>query len=148
MIEGDVETRLDGSTLVVRIPMRFQRRGGRKRIVAPDGSEIAPTAKPQPDGTLVKALARAWRWQKMLAEGRHATVAEIAEAEGINRSYLSRVLRLTLLAPDIVERIIERRNPPGLAQMLRPFPVEWEKQRDDLLGPRTAPDTEAGKRIR
>ena len=63
------ETRLDGTTLVVRIPMRFQRRGGRKRIVAPDGSEIVPSSKPQPDGTLVKALARAWRWQRMLDEG-------------------------------------------------------------------------------
>jgi hypothetical protein len=56
------ETRLDGSTLVVRIPMGFQRRGGRKRIVAPDGSELVPATKPQPDGTLVKALARAWHW--------------------------------------------------------------------------------------
>ena len=64
-----VETRLDGIMLVVRIPMRFQRRGGRKRIVAPDGSELAPSTKPQPDGTLVKALARAWRWQRMLDEG-------------------------------------------------------------------------------
>jgi hypothetical protein len=55
------EARLDGTTLIVRIPMRFQRRGGRKRIVAPDGSAIVPTNRPQPDGTLVKALARAWR---------------------------------------------------------------------------------------
>ena len=61
---SDVQTRLDGATLVVRIPMRFHRRGGRKRIVAPDGSELAPATKPQPDGTLVKALARAWRWQR------------------------------------------------------------------------------------
>jgi len=68
MTQG-VEMRLDGGTLVVRIPMRFQRCGGRKRIVAPDGSEIAPATKPQPDGTLVKALARAWRWQRMLDEG-------------------------------------------------------------------------------
>ena len=60
------ETTLDGTTLVVRILMRFRRRGGRKRIVAPAGSEIAPTSKPPPDGTLVKALARAWRWQRML----------------------------------------------------------------------------------
>jgi hypothetical protein len=64
------ETTLDGNTLVVRIPMRFQRRGGRKRIVAPDGSQIVPTSKRQPDGTLVKALARAWRWQRMLDEER------------------------------------------------------------------------------
>jgi hypothetical protein len=56
-----VETRLDGDTLVVRIPMRFRRRGGRKRIVTPDGSAIVPNSQPQPDGTLVKALARAWR---------------------------------------------------------------------------------------
>ena len=68
MIER-AETRLDGSTLVVRIPMRFQRRGGRKRILAPDGSAIVPATKPQPDGTLVKALARAWRWRRLLDEG-------------------------------------------------------------------------------
>jgi hypothetical protein len=51
------------------IAIRFQRRGGRKRIVAPDGSDIVPSSKPQPDGTLLKALARAWRWQRMLDEG-------------------------------------------------------------------------------
>jgi hypothetical protein len=61
-----VQTRLEGTTLVIRIPMRFQRRCGRKRIVAPDGSAIVPTLKPQPDGTIVKALARAWRWQRVL----------------------------------------------------------------------------------
>jgi hypothetical protein len=68
MTQG-IETRLNGETLVVRIPMRFQRRGGRKRIVAPDGSELVPSDKPQPDGTLVKALARAWRWQSLLDGG-------------------------------------------------------------------------------
>ena len=124
MTQG-VETKLDGETLVVRIPTRFQRRGGRKRIVAPDGSEIAPTAKLQPDGTLVKALARAWRWQRMLERGEHGTLAELADAEGIRRSYVCRVLRLTLLAPDIVERILDGRPTAGLAQFLKPFPVEW-----------------------
>jgi hypothetical protein len=49
--------------------MRFQRRGGRKRFVAPDGTAFTATSRPQPDGTLVKALARAWRWQRMLDEG-------------------------------------------------------------------------------
>ena len=74
------------ATLVVRIPMRFQRRGGRKRIVAPDGSEIVPTSKPQPDGTLVKALARAWRWQRMLDEGIYASVSEIGDVETFRRA--------------------------------------------------------------
>jgi hypothetical protein len=107
-----VETRLDGDTLVVRIPMRFQRRGGRKRIVAPDGSELALSAQPQPDGTLVKALARAWRWQKSLDDGRFASVRELAEAERVGLSYISRILRLNLLAPDIVERILDGRPGP------------------------------------
>jgi hypothetical protein len=65
--------------------MRFRRRGGRKRIVASHGGAIVPSSKPQPDGTLVKALARAWR-QRMLDEGMHTSVSEIAEAERIKRS--------------------------------------------------------------
>jgi hypothetical protein len=122
------ETRLDGTTLVVRIPMRFQRRGGRKRIVAPDGSEIVLTSKPQPDGTLIKALARAHRWQRVLESGEYGTLAELADAERISRSYICRVLRLTLLAPGIVERILHGRPTAGLARFLKPFPVDWEKQ--------------------
>jgi hypothetical protein len=122
-------TRLDGTTLVIRIPMRFQRRAGRKRIVAPDGSEIAPTTKPQADGTLVKALARAWRWQKLLDDGVYGSVIEIAKSEKLNQSYVSRILRLTLLAPEIVERVLDGRPTAGLAELMKPFPVEWEKQR-------------------
>jgi hypothetical protein len=128
----NVETKLEGTTLVVRIPMRFQRRGGRKRIVAPDGSEIAPTAKPQPDGTLVKALARAWRWQRMLENGECGSLAELSAAERISRSYICRVLRLTLLAPDIIERVMDGGPTVGLARLLEPFPAEWERQREQL----------------
>ena len=80
--------RFDGHTLVVRIPIRFQCRGGRKRIVAPDGGEIAPTTKLRPDGTLVKALARAWRWQKLLDDGVYTSVSEIGDAENISKSYM------------------------------------------------------------
>jgi ParB-like chromosome segregation protein Spo0J len=75
-----------------------------------------PTSKPQPDRTLVKALARAHRWQRVLEEGRFGTLAEMADAERISRSYVSRILRLTLLAPDIVERILDGRQTAGLAQ--------------------------------
>jgi hypothetical protein len=127
-----VQTRLDGTTLVVRIPMRFHRRGGRKRIVAPDGSELAPSSKPQPDSTLVKALARAWRWQRMLLEGHFATLAELTKAERIGPAYVSRLLRLTLLAPDIVERILDGCPTPQLAELMQPFPVVWERQREQF----------------
>jgi hypothetical protein len=131
MIQG-ADTRLDGSTLVVRIPMRFQRGGGRKRIVAPDGSAIVPSCKPQPDGTLVKALTRAWRWQRMLDEGVYTSVSEIGDAENISKSYVSRILRLALLAPDIVEAILAGRRHQGmmLEQLERPLPASWAEQRE------------------
>jgi hypothetical protein len=126
-----IETRVDGSTLVVRIPMRFQRRGGRKRIVAPDGSELAPATKPQPDSALLKALARAWRWHRMLDEGVYTTVSEIGDAENISKSYVSRILRLALLAPDIVEGIFAGSTDQGLIleQLERPLSSSWEEQR-------------------
>jgi hypothetical protein len=85
---------------------------------------------PQPDNTLIKALARAHRWQRVLESGAYGTLAEMADAERISRWYVSRILRLTLLAPDIVERILDGRPTAGLPQLLRPFPVEWEKQRE------------------
>jgi hypothetical protein len=131
MIRG-ADTRLDGSTLVVRIPMQFRRRGGRKRILAPDGSELAPTSKPQPDGTLVKALARAWRWQRMLDAGVYTSTSEIGDAENISKSYVSRILRLALLAPDIVEAILAGRRHQGmmLEQLERPLPASWAEQRE------------------
>jgi hypothetical protein len=125
-----VETRLEGDRLVVRIPMRFQRRGGRKRIVAPDGGEIVLSSKPQPDGTLVKALARAWRWQRMLDDGVCASVSEIGDSENISKSYVSRILRLALLAPDIVEAILAGRTDQRmiLEKLERPLPASWEEQ--------------------
>jgi hypothetical protein len=129
-------TRLDGTTLVVRIPMRFQRRGGRKRIVAPDGSELVPATKPQPDGALLKALARAWRWQRMLDEGVYTTVSEIGDAENISKSYVSRILRLALLAPEIVEAILAGRTDQSLMleRLERPLPASWTEQHQPLLG--------------
>ena len=135
MTQG-VDTRLDGTTLVVRIPMRFQRRDGRKRIVAPDGSAIVPTSKPQPNGSLVKALARAWRWQRMLDEGVYATVSEFGDAENISKSYVSRILRLALLAPDIVEALLAGRADQSLMleQLERPLPASWDEQRPRVLG--------------
>jgi hypothetical protein len=84
-------------------PLRLQR-GGHKRIVAPDGSAIVTTSKPQPDSTLVEALARAWRWQRQLDAGVYVTVSEIGDAENISKSYVSRILRLALLHPTLLRR--------------------------------------------
>jgi hypothetical protein len=117
----------DGSTITVFLPMAWRRRGGRKVIVAPAGcDDWAPP--PKIDNALVKALARAHRWRRMLEEGRFGTLADLADAERISRSYVCRVLRLTLLAPDIVERILDGRQAPQLADLMQPFPVEWQGQ--------------------
>ena len=123
--------RLEGTTIVVDIPMTWKRRGGRKVIIAPDGGDAWAPAKPRPDETLIRALARAHRWKRMLEEGRHGSVSEIAEAEKIDRSYVNRLLRLTLLAPDIQEAILDGRQPKGmqLEELTRAIPSEWNSQR-------------------
>ena len=88
------------------------------------------TSKPQPDGTLMKALARAWRWQRMLDDGVYASVSDIGDAENISKSYVSRILRLELLAPDMVEKILDGKQPKGLrlAEILGNGPLGWEEQ--------------------
>ena len=80
---------------------------------------------------MVKALARAFRWKRMLETGNYASISEIATREKIDRGYVGSILRLTLLAPDIVEAILDGRQPPtlGLLTLLKPFPIEWERQR-------------------
>ena len=115
-------------TVTLHVPFRIVKRGGRKEMQLPDGA-----AQPRrTDNTLVKALARAFRWKRMLESGEFATIAELAEREGIAPSYMTRVLRLTLLAPDIVKGILDGRQGPEvtLAQVLEPFPAAWAAQVD------------------
>jgi hypothetical protein len=101
----------------------------------PDGAPW--TSRPRVDSAIVKALARAFRWQRMLDEGVCGTIKELAERERVNAGYMSRVLRLTLLAPDIVEAILDGRQPDGLRleDLLEAFPVEWMEQRSRWCGP-------------
>ena len=104
-------------------------------FVAPDGTAIVPASKPQPNGTLVKAIARAWRWQRMLDDGAYSTVSEIGDAENISKSSVSRILRLALLAPDLIDAILGGRMDQGvmLEQLERPLPASWEEQRTVLI---------------
>jgi hypothetical protein len=113
-------------TVTIHVPFHIAKRGGRKAMVLPEGVEQAR----KPDNTLVKALARAFRWKRMLESGEFASISELAEREGIAFTYMARVLRLSLLAPDIVEVILNGRQGPEvtLARLLEPFPPEWTKQ--------------------
>ena len=94
----------DGETITVHIPLTFRKRGGRKLVVTPNGAAWAP--RPRIDNAMVKAMARAFRWRKMLDEGAYSTLEDLARAKRVNATYVSRVLRLTLLAPETVEAIL------------------------------------------
>lgn len=119
------------TTITIRVPLAIRSRPGRKMLVTP-GAAIATRTDP----ALVKALARAFRWKRMLDDGKRASISEIAEIEKVDRSYVGTVLRLTLLAPDIVQAIMDGRQPPDLTlpRLLEPWPVEWEGQREMLIG--------------
>jgi hypothetical protein len=115
--------------LTVRVPLAVRKqRGGRKLMIAP--ASTTNRGSLAADTTLMKAVGRAFRWRRMMETGRFATINELAAAEKINSSYVSRLLRLTLLAPDIVEAILDGRQPEGmtLPALMEPFPVEWEVQ--------------------
>ena len=114
-------------TVTLHVPFLIVTRGGRKEVQLPEGV----TLPQRTDNTLVKALSRAFRWKRMLDCGEFTTIAELAEREGIAPSYMTRVLRLTLLAPDIVEAILDGKQGPEvtLARLLEPFPGEWGRQR-------------------
>jgi len=123
----------DGRTITVRVPISIRKRGGKKVVLAPDGMEHSrgKLRCQRVDSAMVKALARAFRWREMLEAGKYVTIAEIAVAEQINASYLSRLVRLTLLAPDVVEVILDGQQLPAvtLATLMRRLPVSWLDQR-------------------
>jgi hypothetical protein len=110
---------LELDTLTIRIPISVQRRGGRKLIMTPEGV-AAPARKPSRDETLVKALVRAHRWRRRIESGQAKSITCLAEQEGVMDAYVCRLLPLTCLAPDIVETILDGRQPKGLrlAEML------------------------------
>jgi len=114
-------------TVTLHVPFRVVKRGGRKEMQLPDGA----TQPRKTDNTLIKALGRAFRWKRMLESGEFATIAELAEREGIATSYMTRVMRLTLLAPDLVEAILDGKQGPevALSRLMEPLSLEWTAQR-------------------
>ena len=117
-------------TVTVTVPFAIRKRGGRTLVITPDGVTSAPAPRTRVDSALLKALARGFRWRKLLETSHFATIQEIAEAENINPSYISRVLRMTLLAPQTVEAILAGTQPAGLtrAKVMKPFPMDWQGQ--------------------
>jgi hypothetical protein len=121
------------TSITVRVPLAIRHRPGRKTVVTPMTNGVAPVIT-RADPTLVKALARGFRYQRLLDEGRYASISEMAAAERIERGYLGRLLRLTLLAPDVVDAILDGRTSAtfSLAALPAPMPDAWGCQRDRL----------------
>jgi hypothetical protein len=120
------------TSITVRVPLAIRHRPGRKTVVTPTTDGVAPVTT-RADPTLVKALARGFRYQRLLDEGRYASISEMAEAERIERGYLGSLLRLTLLAPDLLEALLDGRQAEiALAKLMRPRPLAWEHQRNAI----------------
>jgi hypothetical protein len=121
--------------LTIRLPLTFARRRGRKRIITPDGKTLEPASHAEEATTLVKAIARAYHWKRMLEEGHYTSMQDLANAEKVTPSFLARILRLTLLAPDIVEQAVRNPNSDRLSidAFMQPFPPEWDAQRAKLF---------------
>ncbi len=128
--DGQPETTTDGETLEVRVPMEFRWRGGRTQIILPKLEEPAP--KVEPYRPLVLALARAYRWQRMLDSGQASGMEAIAAQHDVDRTYIARILNLATLAPDIVQAILTGTEPDGLSLRkltAEHLPARWDEQR-------------------
>ena len=128
------------TSVTVTVPLTIRRRGGRKQIIGPDGAVARPgdngagVVPVHGDPALIKALARGFRWRRMLEDGRYASISEMAKAEGVECGYVGSLLRLTLLAPEMVEAILDGRRPDdvSLLRLLQPLPQNWSEQRNAL----------------
>ena len=120
----------EGSSEVTDIPMSFRPRGGRTVIVLPDGSRGVVRREATIDNTMIKVIARGFRWQRLLYDGTYATIEDLAAAEKINPSYVSRILRLAYLSPVVVQAILDGKHPAWLTMkdLLRPLPSDWAEQ--------------------
>ncbi len=140
------------TSVTVSVPLTIRRRGGRKQIIGPDGAvarqgECGDGVVPvNGDPALTKALARGFRWRRMLEEGRYASISEMAKAEGVERGYVGTLLRLTLLAPEMVEAILAGRQPEGvtLPGLMEGVPVGWDRQ--ETSGSTSAPSVRTVRR--
>ena len=117
------------------IPLTFRSRGGKTVIVLPDGPRGVPRQEATIDNTMVKVIARGFRWQRLLCNGTYSTIEDLAAAEKINPSYVSRILRLAYLSPKITQTILDGKQPAWLTMkdLLRPLPADWIDQEEVLL---------------
>jgi len=123
----------DGGCAVIRVPVRIRRRRGRREIIAPAGVGEAVVDQSSTNRGLTVMIARAHRWRELLEGGQYPTIRALAADLGVDNSYVARILRLTLLAPDLIEAVLAGAEPDGLSlEKLYRLPMWWEGQRQAL----------------
>lgn len=133
MLTG-VTVQHDDSGIVVNVPLTLKKRGGRKEVIMPQAFASDSPMRPSHQEALVIAIARAHRWQKLLDEGKFESISDLAREIGLDVSFAARLLRLTLLAPDIVESVLMGEEPSGLSltTLTKQLSVLWNEQRREL----------------
>ncbi len=125
-------TMTETGNLQIHIPMRIRRMRGRKMILAPQALDgDVPESPPESQTAVVQALGRAFSWTQAIESRDFRSVADLARSLDVDNSYVVRILKLTTLAPDIIEAILNGEEPAGLslAKLTRTFPMDWEQQR-------------------
>lgn len=143
MLTG-VTVRNDKNGIVVNVPLTLKKRGGRKEVILPQAFASDSPMRPSHQEALVIAIARAHRWQKLLDEGKFESISDLARDIGLDVSFAARLLRLTLLSPDIVESILMGNEPSGLSltTLTKQLPMLWDEQRGVFgLAPPNCPGT-------
>ncbi len=127
--------RIDGVTsdglITVTVPVNVRKRGGRRRIIVADQPPEHSLTYAE---SFAVAIARAHHWKELIDSGKFATLSELATAIGLDKSYAARIYRLTYLAPDIIEAILDGREPDGLSMRVLASVKSaiWEEQRGEL----------------
>jgi hypothetical protein len=122
---------MEGNVISVRVPIKIKRYGGKKLILLPEGAHMTALQEAsKPDETLVRALAKAYYWQNLIDTGRYKSIDDMSRQRKINSSYMSRILRLNQLAPQIKKAILDGTQPRQLSlqDMQNPFPDIWDEQ--------------------
>lgn len=132
--EADVVVASDGS-LNVTFPIKITRRGRRKAVMMPDGTDFHPRDWDGEPTPIQMALARGHRWLAMLESGQFKNLTEIATLEGIDNSYVSRMVNLTSLAPNIVAAILDDALPDRITlfDLAVDPPALWDEQRERIF---------------
>jgi hypothetical protein len=124
-----VDACCEDDAVVVRIPVKFYRRNGRQMVLAQNDASGNQQAEPSPNHTLIVNLAKAYQWQEQLESGEYGSLEELAQSNGVDRSYAGRLIRLTSIAPNVVEQILTgvEHGTWSLRQLRRGIPLSWEE---------------------